>query len=430
MVSEGSDFEFVQLGSVCAKIGSGATPRGGNHVYFKDGPCALIRSQNVYNGGFHCEGLVFIDKSHAHQLRNVEVMRGDILLNITGDSVARCCQVDPKILPARVNQHVAIIRPESNKLDPKFLRYYLISPDVQAKLLLLAGSGATRPALTKAMIESLIVQAPKDVAEQRAIASILGALDDKIELNRQMNHTLEKMAQALFQSWFVDFDPVWAKKEGRQPFGMDADTAALFPDDFEESELGLIPAGWSVQNVSDVCRFEYGKSLKAELRRCGEIPVYGSNGQIGLHNQALVKGPGIIVGRKGNPGTVTWSSSDFFPIDTTFYVEPTLPVKSMHFIFYWLRTFAFSSLNSDSAIPGLNRNMAYMEKGVVPNVEAIQVFDRTVRPLKELMEINARQHRTLESIRDALLPKLLSGELRVPVDAENVDAQEVTLHDA
>ena len=124
------------------------------------------------------------------------------------------CQVAPDVLPARVNQHVAIIRPDSANLDADYLRYYLVAPVMQTLLLSWAGSGGTRNALTKGMIEWLEVPIPP-LREQRAIAHVLGTLDDKIELNRRMNETLEAMARALFKSWFVDFDPVRAKMEGR-----------------------------------------------------------------------------------------------------------------------------------------------------------------------------------------------------------------------
>ena len=160
----GGEWVPVRLGDVCTKIGSGATPRGGSDVYLGEGAYTLIRSQNIYNDGFHHNGLVYIDEKHAAALENVEILKGDVLLNITGDSVARVCQVDPEILPARVNQHVAIIRPDPEKLNPRFLRYFLLSPELQTKLLSWAGSGGTRNALTKGMIESLEVLAPADVS--------------------------------------------------------------------------------------------------------------------------------------------------------------------------------------------------------------------------------------------------------------------------
>jgi len=148
-----------RLRDVCTKIGSGATPRGGSGVYIQTGETALIRSQNVYNEGFRKEGLAFIRPDHAEELSQVEVISGDVLLNITGDSVARSCQVDESILPARVNQHVAIVRVNPARLDARFLRYFLISPQMQSKMLSWAGSGGTRNALTKEMIESFAVRA-------------------------------------------------------------------------------------------------------------------------------------------------------------------------------------------------------------------------------------------------------------------------------
>lgn len=211
------EWRDISLGKACLKIGSGATPRGGKEAYL-GGDTALIRSQNIYNDRFVRDGLVFIDNKQADELKNVAVEKGDVLLNITGDSVARCCQVDTDVLPARVNQHVAIIRPNAEVLDAAFLRYSLVSPSVQAHLLALASAGATRNALTKAMIESLSVIAPR-INEQRTIAHILGTLDDKIELNRRRNQTLEAMARALFKDWFVDFGPVRAKMQLPSPAG-------------------------------------------------------------------------------------------------------------------------------------------------------------------------------------------------------------------
>lgn len=143
------DWVSSRLGDICTKIGSGATPRGGKEVYLNDGTFTLIRSQNIYNNRFSFDGLVYISEQHAADLNNVEVKTDDVLLNITGDSVARSCQVPKELLPARVNQHVAIIRPDPSKLSSHFLRYVLVSPEIQTMLLSWAGSGGTRNALTK-----------------------------------------------------------------------------------------------------------------------------------------------------------------------------------------------------------------------------------------------------------------------------------------
>lgn len=390
----------IRLGDVCEKIGSGATPRGGSEVYLSSG-VSFIRSQNVYNNGFKKDGLAYISNEHAKELENVTVKPDDVLLNITGDSVARVCQVPEEILPARVNQHVSIIRPRQDVLDARYLRYFLISPEMQQYMLSLASAGATRQALTKGMVEAFEVPAPP-LPEQKAIASILGALDDKIELNRKMNETLESLARVIFKSWFVDFDPI----PGFDPH-----------KEWQDSPMGRIPKGWRVEGIGDVVEFAYGKALKEEIRQPGHIPVFGSNGQVGWHNERLVEGPGIVIGRKGNPGIVTWVSTDFYPIDTTFYVLTKGSIRSMYYLYHMLRLQDLPSLGADSAVPGLNRNMAYMNKMLVPPPEIISAFDGQVKPLADKINHNNSQSRILATIRDTLLPKLLSGEIRVK-DAE------------
>ena len=405
------EWDKTSLGDVCTKIGSGATPRGGRDVYLESGPYSLIRSQNVYNDGFRRDGLAFIGEHHADALENVEIFEGDVLLNITGDSVARVCQVPTDALPARVNQHVAIVRPDSTVLDPEYLRYYLVSADMQTLLLSWAGSGGTRNALTKGMIESLEIPLPP-LPEQRAIAHILGTLDDKIELNRRMNETLEAIARALFKSWFVDFDPVRAKMEGRDT-GLPPEIAALFPDRLVDSELGEIPEGWEVKELGELGELAYGKALRAVDRKDGPIPVYGSNGQIGWHDANLVAGPGIVVGRKGNPGVVTWTHGDFFPIDTTFYVVPKDPGLGLPFLFFALTGQDLPSLSADSAVPGLNRNLAYMNKQLVPDKQVLAEFNHHASAIFSRQHQLEKECRLLAAQRDALLPELVSGEVRV-----------------
>ena len=221
------------------------------------------------------------------------------------------------------------------------------------------------------------------------------------------------MARALFKSWFVDFDPVRAKLDGRQPAELDKVTAALFPDSFQDSPVGPVPKGWKVQTLGEVIELAYGKPLKAEDRKNGPIWVYGANGPVGWHAEKLVSGPGIVVGRKGNPGVVTWSHGDFYPIDTTFYVEPKGECRSLYFLFHALSDQDLANLSADSAVPGLNRNHAYMSKQVMPTALLLDAFDKQIAPIFAAIHANEIQSRTLATLRDTLLPKLLSGELSV-----------------
>jgi len=182
--------KIYTLAQICSKIGSGATPKGGKESYL-GGDTSLIRSQNVLDFNFQYNGLALINEEQAHALDNVTVMDGDILLNITGDSVARCCKVPSKVLPARVNQHVAIIRAKNNIVKSDYILYYLQYK--KQYLLSLSQGGATRNALTKKMIEDIEIPLPS-LSEQENIVNILSSLDNKIELNRRINDNLKLIA--------------------------------------------------------------------------------------------------------------------------------------------------------------------------------------------------------------------------------------------
>jgi type I restriction enzyme S subunit len=421
-----------RLGNVCTKIGSGATPRGGSGVYLERGEVALIRSQNVYNDGFHPDGLVYLTEKHADELANVEVSKGDILLNITGDSVARACQVDPEVLPARVNQHVAIIRPDPDQLCPLFLRYFLVSPSMQSHMLSLAGAGATRNALTKGMIESFEVPAPECVIEQQAIACVLGTLDDKIELNRRRNRTLEAMARAIFQSWFVDFDPVKAKAAGKKPPGLKPELAAHFPDRFEDSPLGPIPAGWRVGTVRDNFRLTMGQSPPGETyNEIGEgIPFYQGRTDFGFRfptRRVYCTAPT----RMAEPGDTLVSVRA--PVgDVNIAMERCAIGRgvaavrhvrgSRSLTYYAMRNLGshFNTFEAEGTVFGsINRSEFAKLPFIESTDEILEAFERMVAPLDDQVEVLERETVTLAALRDTLLPKLISGELRVP-DAERI----------
>ena len=173
----------------------------------------MIRSQNILDFSFSYNGLAFIDDEQADKLKNVIVVEEDVLINITGDSVARVTKVPTEVLPARVNQHVAILRADKNKLDPDYLLYYLLNPAFKRHLLRIASDGATRNALTKTDLEELIINAPKKVEDQKEVAKLLSIYDQKITLLRQQNQTTEELAQTLFKRWFVEFEnPEWELK--------------------------------------------------------------------------------------------------------------------------------------------------------------------------------------------------------------------------
>ena len=229
------------------------------------------------------------------------------------------------------------------EFDTRWAYYQLLTQDING-----LDSGSALPSTSRGDFYALNVSLPP-LPEQRRIAHILGTLDDKIELNRRMNQTLEQMARAIFQDWFVDFGPTRAKLAGREPY-LPPELWSLFPDRLVQTELGEAPEGWGVRALGELIELAYGKALKAGDRKGGDVPVYGSNGQVGWHNRKLVNGPGIVVGRKGNPGVVTWSYTDFFPIDTAFYVVPQDPDLTVPFLFFALTGQDLPSVSADSAV--------------------------------------------------------------------------------
>ena len=436
-----SEWQSVRLGDCCFKIGSGATPKGGKESYLDSGAFRLIRSQNVYNDGFHPSGLAFIGEDQARKLEGVSVEASDILLNITGDSVARVCLAPPQYLPASVNQHVAIIRPDPKVLDSRFLRYFLVSPQQQDFLLGLAAAGATRNALTKGMIEDLCVPCP-DIAIQKIIADSLSSLDDRITLLRETNATLEAIAQALFKSWFVDFDPVHAKQEGRIPEGMDEATAALFPDSFEESELGLVPNGWHYASLSDAYEINPKRGLKKGViapyldmasapsaGHCAETFIFREmgSGSKYIHGDTLLARitPCLENGKTAfvdflDDQQVGWGSTEFLVL------RPNPPLPEYHAYLLCrldkFREFAVQSMSGTSGRQRIQKDVLGRFQVSIPSKPVAVEFGHTVTAIQERITANHAVSQTLSSLRDTLLPRLISGKLRLPEAAAEVEA--------
>jgi type I restriction enzyme S subunit len=248
---------------------------------------------------------------------------------------------------------------------------------------------------------------------QRTIGAILGSLDDRIELNRQTCETLESMARALFKSWFVDFDPVRAKAEGRTPAGMDAETAALFPSEFEASDLGPIPKGWPRRKLGTAIELKRGFDLPTAQRVPGSVPIISSSGITGYHVEARAKGPGIVTGRYGTLGQVFWVPSDYWPLNTALYVS-ALSDCDARWAFFRLQHIDFEKFSDKAAVPGINRNDVHDEEIVLPPLPLQGCFTSIVEPWLTRAEAYRAESNTLTQLRDTLLPKLLSGAITIP----------------
>jgi type I restriction enzyme S subunit len=316
-------------------------------------------------------------------------------------------------------QRTYVITPKgSSVIDTTFLFYLL---HTLTRRLGEYSQGTATKFLTMGILSHLPVELPP-IVEQRAIGHILDSLDDKIELNRRMNETLEAMARALFKSWFVDFDPVRAKAEGR-PTGIPPHLVDLFPDAFEDSELGEIPKGWRMGPLDSVLVLQRGFDLPSPKRTSGAYPVLAASGPSGTHNEFMVRGPGVTTGRSGVLGKVFYVHGDFWPLNTSLWVKEFRHSRAAY-AFHLLRGLDFGLFNAGSAVPTLNRNHVHNLPTLLPPMGLIDVFERVAVANLARQRHGADQSVTLAALRDALLPKLISGELRVP-DAERIAGRAV-----
>ncbi|MEL7070138.1 MAG: restriction endonuclease subunit S [Cyanobacteria bacterium J06581_3] len=337
-----------------------------------------------------------------------------------------------------ITRRVMALRPNPQQLDKGFLLYLLLNPKTK-ETLLSRSRGSTVPRVLKPDITGLEICLP-DLRMQKKIANILCTLDKKNELNRRMNRTLEVIAQAIFKSWFVNFEPVKAKQQakaagksvelaammalsGKSAAEIEqlptaqrnslAETAALFPERLVESELGLIPEGWEIGNISDLFELHRGFDLaKSKRVEDGTVPVYSAGGIHSNHNEIKITAPGVVTGRSGVIGNVFISLEDFWPLNTTLYVRE-FRACGPYYAFHFLQTLDLIALNSGSAVPSLNRNFVHSQPTKMPPTLLRKKFEEHAEKLFLLIKQNECQSKCLADTRDALLPKLLSGELTV-----------------
>ncbi|MEI6322762.1 MAG: restriction endonuclease subunit S [bacterium] len=397
------------------------------------------------------ENLRFVSKETYENWFRSHPQPGDIILTNKGSQNGAICLV-PDPVDFVIAQDMVALRANEKVIDPLFLFASLRSADVQREIKNLDVSGVI-PHFKKTDFDKLHLPYPAR-GVQEAIGRIYFDFSAKIELNRRMNATLEATARALFQSWFVDFDPVRAKLDGRQPSGMDAATAALFPDSFKQSSLGHIPNGWSVKPLSELVEVVKGRSYSSEeladsktalvtlksFLRGGGYRADGLKPFTGDYkpNQRVTAGDLIVAFTDvtqaadviGKPALVR-SDERFETLVASLdvgIVRPKAEGVSTTFLYCLFLTEAFQSHTyahstgttvlhlSPAAIPSF--------ECAIPNMELATEFERSAEPLFKLIDENAKQSRTLTALRDTLLPKLLSGELSVSV-LENAERKDV-----
>ena len=372
--------------------------------------------QNIGDNRISDDGISRITQQDAERLSRYRLQPGDIVYSRRGDVEKRALVRDRED-GWLCGTGCLRVRLGSSGVNSEYAAFYLGHPAVRGWIVRHA-HGATMPNLNTSILSDCpFVVAPRLV--QRSIASILGALDDKIELNRRTNETLEALARAIFKDWFVDFGPTRAKAEHRAPY-LAPELWDPFPDRLDAEGK---PEGWRSVAWGELSTLEYGKRLTGYKESQGPYKVFGTNGEIGRHDKALCESPSVIVGRKGAYRGIHFSDEPFFVIDTAFYLRVVDGI-SIRWCYYSLKQLDINSMDSGSAIPSTSRESFYRIPAVLPPDVLHSSFDEAIAPLRKRQHAAEAESQTLAQARDLLLPKLLSGEIRLK-DAEKT-AEAVT----
>lgn len=411
------DWELISLKNLTNKIGSGATPRGGSQVYVERG-VSFIRSQNVRDEGFKND-LVYINDDAAGKLNNVELFPKDVLLNITGDSICRTSIVPDEVLPGRVNQHVAIIRANA-KLYYKFLFFYLCS-DVAKWRLLSYDAGGTRKAITKSTLEHFTIPLPK-YEEQMLIADLLDSFNKKIHFNHQMNQTLEKIGQTIFRHWFVHFE---FPDENGQPYKSSG-------GEMVNSELGDIPKGWKLKPLDEVAKYLNGLALQNYPPKNDFLPVIkirelkqGITSQTDkassdIPKEYIINDGDVIFSWSGSLEVVIWANGKgalnqhLFKVTSEEYPKWFYYYQTLRF----LPSFRQTAADKATTMGHIKRSHLSESLIAAPPENILKQADKILNPIIEKIILNKINSRYLASIRDFILPKLMSGKIRLNIPEE------------
>ncbi|MAT73367.1 MAG: restriction endonuclease [Planctomycetaceae bacterium] len=293
------------------------------------------------------------------------------------------------------------------ELDMRWLYYAMIHHEL-GKI----DDGSPIPSTTRAAVYPRELEVP-ELAEQRDIAGVLASLDDKIEQNRRTASSLEELARAIFRAWFVDFEPVKSKAAGAASFpSMPQTVFDALPASLTTSAFGAIPQGWDVKPLDEIFVLQRGFDLPKRRRTEGPYPVLAASGPNGTHSEFKVRGPGVTTGRSGVLGKVFFVQEDYWPLNTTLWIKEYRRSNPWH-AYFLLQTLDLAGFNAGSAVPTLNRNHLHTLVVASPTADVLSSFATIAKPFFELQGHFASESRKLAELRDYLLPKLLSGKVRV-----------------
>lgn len=383
-----------RLGMIC-KLGTLASVKGGkrlpkginlistpnSHPYIR---VRDLNNQRTLELNSHYE---FVDNETQKQIERYVVHKGDIVLSIVG-TIGLVAIVGKSLDNANLTENCVKIT-VSEKINNEFLYYYLKSHIGQAEII--KGTvGAVQAKLPIKNIQDINVWVPQKNIQTK-IASVLSCIDDKIELNNKINTNLQEQAQAIFKSWFVDFEP--------------------FQDgEFMESELGLIPKGWRVGTLSELITIKYGKAHKKLLD--GTYPAFGSGGIMRYVECPIYTKESVLIPRKGTLNNVIYLNEPFWTVDTMFYTE--MKVKYIaKYIYHFLLGMDLASMNAGSAVPSMTTDILNSLKTIIPTENWLKRFEDVVNSFYIKMSENKVESERLSQIQGALLPKLMNGEIEI-----------------
>ena len=380
------------------------------------GGVPLMKAADVGNGRVNINPAFRISPDKHQEHCRTELAGGELLITLVG-TPGQCAVAPKEVKGFNVVRAVGVFTVKEG-ISAKYVMYAIQSPPSQNHILNICNT-TVQATLNLGDLKGLPLRIPP-LQEQNGIAHILGTLDDKIELNRKTNETLEGMAKALFKSWFVDFDPVREKADGR-PTGLPVEISDLFPDSFEDSELGEIPSGWSVEALSDIAQISTGKrpvSVAESRSSANNIPVYGGAGVMGYTCSALTDGePILTTGRVGTLGVVNRVIEKVWISDNTLIINPGR-INFVYVYFFLLRQ-DLKSLNRGSTQPLLSQTELKSLPIARPPASVLSVFCELTQHWQERQSTLLKENVNIKALLDTLLPKLISGEIRIP-DAEKM----------
>jgi type I restriction enzyme S subunit len=390
------EWENRRLGEILRSLESGNRPRGGALIHNPFGILSIGGENINWDGSLELENCLRFEESFYSNLKKGKIEAGDILLVKDGATIGKLAYINK--IPegkAMVNEHVFLLKTDLTKFNSKFLFYFLFS-EIGQQQIESSISGSAQGGINKSIQDNIMSFSPP-LPEQSRIATVLSWFDDLIENKKKQNEILEKTAMAIFKNWFIDFEPFKGEE-------------FVFNE-----ELGKeIPRGWEVKRLGEVVKFLYGEGLPERNRKEGIYPVVGSSGIIGFHSQYIAEPPTIIIGRKGNAGSIQLFLEYSFPIDTVFYSSKYTLSEVIFYIYHLLKVISLEDMAlTDTAVPGLNIHMLNSLIVFLPPPHILQSFHSLVEPLFQKIILNQKQIMTLRKIRDTLLPLLVFGKLRV-----------------